>query len=83
MSDIKRRAKNPVIAHLIDPERFRTQTRLAAAAGVKPHTISGKAADDNPLTYAQMCRILQVAPEFGVRITPADFFPGLDYPRAA
>lgn len=71
MSDIN------VIAHLTAPERFRTQTRLAEAAGVKPHTISEKKEAKNPLTHVQMCRILQVAPTMGVEIRPEDFFPGL------
>ncbi len=73
---------SPVIRHLTSRERFNTQTRLAQAAGVKPHTISGKAGSENPLTYAQMRRVLLVAPEMGVPVTPADFFPDLD-PAAA
>lgn len=69
MSDID------VITHLTAPERFRTQTRLAEAAGVKPHTISGKLKAKSGLTYEQMRRILKVAPGMGITITPADFFP--------
>lgn len=71
----KRRQLAPVIVHLTSPERFGTQTRLAEAAGVKPHTISGKADTDNPLTYAQMRRVLQAGPTMGVPVTPSDFFP--------
>lgn len=66
-----------VIDHLTARERFRTQTRLAEAAGVKPHTISEKKTSENPLTHTQMRRILRAAPEMGVEITPADFFPEL------
>lgn len=66
MSDVN------VIAHL--KTRFGTQTRLAEAAGVKPHTISEKK-QSNCLTHAQMRRILQVAPEMGVEIDAWDFFP--------
>lgn len=63
-----------VIEHLAHASRFGTQTRLARAAGVQPHTITGKKSNNN-LTHAQMRRILQAAPEMGVEITPADFFP--------
>lgn len=66
---------SPVIRHLTARERFGTQTRLAEAAGVKQNTISGKAGSENPLTYAQMRRVLEVAPTMGVPITPDDFFP--------
>lgn len=65
-----------VIDHLTAPERFRTQTRLAEAAGVKPHTISEKR-HSNSLTHEQMRRILKAAPQMGVEISPGDFFPGL------
>jgi hypothetical protein len=65
-----------VIDHLAAPERFRTQTRLAEAAGVKPHTISEKR-HTNALTHDQMRRILRAAPTMGVALTPADFFPEL------
>lgn len=68
MSDIN------VIDHLTAPERFKTQTRLAQAAGVKPHTISEKR-HTNALTHEQMRRILRVAPEMGVDVSPTDFFP--------
>jgi hypothetical protein len=68
--------KHPVITHLTSPAKFSTQTRLAVAAGVKPHTISGKSASPNPLTLSQMTRILDAAPAMGVEITPDDFFPG-------
>lgn len=67
--------KSPLIEHLTDRTRFGTQTRLAQAAGVKPHTISGKATGENPLTYAQMRRVLQAAPSMGVQIDAWDFFP--------
>lgn len=73
----------PVIRHLTSPERFGTQTRLAEAAGVKPHTISGKATGTNPLTYAQMRRVLEVAPQMGVDVKPEDFFPDLTERTAA
>lgn len=63
-----------VIEHLTAASRFRTQTRLAKAAGVQPHTITEKK-HNNSLTHAQMRRILQAAPDMGVEITPADFFP--------
>lgn len=69
MSDIS------LITYLSDKKRFGTQTRLAQAAGVKPHTICGKKTSTNPLTHQQMIRILRNAPEMGVEITPADFFP--------
>lgn len=68
MSDIN------VIDHLTSPERFRTQTRLAEAAGVKQHSISGRR-KVNSLSHDQMRRILKVAPGMGVSISPADFFP--------
>jgi hypothetical protein len=61
-----------VIDHL--SKRFGTQTRLAIAAGVKQNTISEKRST-NCLTHGQMRRILRVAPEMGVLVTPADFFP--------
>lgn len=65
-----------VIDHLTAPDRFRTQTRLAEAAGVRPHTICEKR-KTNSLTHDQMRRILRAAPGMGVSITPADFFPDL------
>jgi transcriptional regulator with XRE-family HTH domain len=70
MSDIN------VIDHLTAPERFKTQTRLAEAAGVKQNTISDKRRS-NALTHEQMRRILAVAPAMGVDIKPDDFFPEL------
>jgi hypothetical protein len=75
--------KSAVIEHLISRERFGTQTRLAEAAGVRPHTISGKAAGCNPLTYAQMRRILETAPVMGVQIDAWDFFPDVHRGGAA
>lgn len=66
MSDIN------VIDHL--KKRFGTQIRLAEAAGVKQNTMSDRRAT-NSLTHEQMRRILKVAPEMGVEVTPADFFP--------
>lgn len=66
-----------VIQHLTSKDRFGTQTRLAAAAGVKPHTICEKKASANPLTHTQMRRILTVAPEMGVQVDAWDFFPDL------
>jgi uncharacterized protein (DUF2384 family) len=68
---------NIVITHLTDAHRFGSQTRLALAAGVKPHTINGKRKSENPLTHSQMRRILKTAPEMGVAIDPWDFFPDL------
>lgn len=68
MSDIN------VIDHLTTEERFKTQARLAEAAGVAQPTISGRRAS-NALTHNQMRRILDVAPTMGVTITPDDFFP--------
>lgn len=65
-----------VIDHLTAPERFGTQTRLAEAAGVRPHTISEKR-HSNALTHEQMRRILRIAPSMGVALRPEDFFPGL------
>lgn len=63
-----------VIDHLTTQDRFRTQTRLAEAAGVRPHTISEKR-HTNSLTHEQMRRILRSAPAMGVEISPFDFFP--------
>lgn len=63
-----------VIEHLAHASRFGTQTRLAKAAGVRPHTITGKKGS-NSLTHAQMRRILISAPKMGVSISPDDFFP--------
>lgn len=55
--------------------KFGTQTAIAAAIGVKPHTICGKQANSNPLTYSQMEKLLERAPALGVELEPADFFP--------
>lgn len=66
---------HPAIARL--KAKFGTQTAIARAAGVKPHTICGKQGNANPLTYEQMRRILAAAPEMGVELSPADFFPDL------
>lgn len=74
---------HPVIAHLTSPAKFGTQTRLAAAAECKPHTISGKRDSDNPLTLVQMTRILRNGPELGVAVEPADFFPEFRQDAAA
>lgn len=63
-----------VIDHLTAPDRFKTQMRLAEAAGVKQNTISDRRAS-NSLTHEQMRRILKRAPEMGVNVTPEDFFP--------
>ena len=65
-----------VIDHLTAPERFKTQIRLAEAAGVKQNTISDRRAS-NSLTHEQMRRILRNAPEMGVEVRPEDFFPDL------
>jgi hypothetical protein len=68
-------ADNPnVIVHLTAPERFRTQARLAEAAGCKQHTISEKKGV-NRLTHEQMRSILKRAPQMGVEIDAWDFFP--------
>ncbi len=61
-----------VIDHLA--KRFGTQTRLAAAAGVKQNTMSDRRAT-NSLSHDQMRRILREAPAMGVSVTPEDFFP--------
>lgn len=66
-----------VIDHLTAPDRFKTQMRLAEAAGVKQNTISDRRAA-NSLTHEQMRRILKRAPEMGVHVTPDDFFPELN-----
>lgn len=71
-----------VIDHLTASERFRTQARLADAAGVKQHSISGRR-KVNSLSHDQMRRLLKVAPEYGVTLTPADFFPELSANDAA
>lgn len=63
-----------VIDHLTAAERFRTQTRLADAVGVTQSTVAGRR-KVNSLSHDQMRRLLKVAPEYGVTITPADFFP--------
>ncbi len=72
-----------VIAHLTQPELFGSQTKLAKAAGVRPHTISGKRDSENPLTYSQMRRILEEGPTLGVTVDPWDFFPGIQRPVEA
>lgn len=77
MTDKTDKPKSVVILHLTKPERFGSQTRLAEAAGVKPHTISGKSKTDNPLSLKQMHRILVVAPDMGVNVDAWDFFPDL------
>ncbi|RAK52106.1 hypothetical protein [Phenylobacterium deserti] len=61
-----------VVLHL--KARFGTQTRVAEAAGIRPHTLSERK-ERNTLTHEQMRRILRAAPEMGVEISPADFFP--------
>ncbi|MFZ5669092.1 MAG: hypothetical protein ACOY4K_06335 [Pseudomonadota bacterium] len=72
MSDIN------VIEHLTAPELFRTQTRLAEAAGVKPHTINERLRHrGGHLTHLQMRQILLSAPAMGVTIDAWDFFPDL------
>ncbi len=63
-----------VIDHLTAPDRFGTQTRLAEAAEVKPHTICEKR-KSNALTHANMRRILENGPKMGVPVRPEDFFP--------
>jgi transcriptional regulator with XRE-family HTH domain len=63
-----------VIDYLTRPERFRTQTRLAEAVGVTQSTIAGRR-KSNSLSHDQMRRILTVAPDLGITITPDDFFP--------
>lgn len=74
---------HPTLRHLTERERFGTQTRVAEAAGVKPHTISGRRGGRNPLTFAQMERILREAPRMGVAITPDDFFPHIGAKKSA
>ena len=68
MSDIEIK----VVDHLA--QRFGTQLRLAAAAGCAQSTMSEKR-QSNSLTHDQMRRLLRVAPEYGVTLTPEDFFP--------
>jgi transcriptional regulator with XRE-family HTH domain len=68
MSDIN------VIDHL--KSRFGTQIKLAEAAGCKQNTISDRR-KANSLTHEQMRRILRTAPDMGVTVEPADFFPEL------
>jgi hypothetical protein len=63
-----------VIVHL--KSRFGTQTRLAAAAGVRQNTITDRK-NANSLTHQQMRSILQAAPKMGVKVDPWDFFPEL------
>jgi hypothetical protein len=70
-------ADTNVIDYLTAGERFGSQTRLAIAAGVRPHTISEKRRS-NALTHENMRRILRAAPQMGVTITPEDFFPGIE-----
>lgn len=76
MSD-KKPISKAVLTHLTAPERFKTQTALAGALGITPQTICEKQDSDNPLTYIQMRRLIEVAPEFGFQVTPDDFFPDL------
>jgi uncharacterized protein (DUF2384 family) len=61
-----------VVDHL--SKLFGTQTKLAMAAGVKQNTMSERR-QTNSLSHQQMRRILKVAPEMGVEVTPDDFFP--------
>lgn len=67
-----------LIDHLTGRSLFKNQSELARAAGVKPHTISGKKDSENVLTLSQMRRVLVVGREMGVPVTPADFFPDLE-----
>lgn len=61
-----------VIDHLT--RRFGNQTKLAEAAGISQPTVSERK-KSNSLSHAQMRRILKVAPQMGVTVTPEDFFP--------
>lgn len=70
-------AETNVIEHLTTKDRFGSQTNLARALGIAPHTICGKRNSRNPLTYEQMRRILEVAPAMGLSVTAQDFFPQL------
>lgn len=74
---------HPLIDHLTSRSLFKNQSELARAAGVTPHTLSGKKDGENVLTLAQMRRVLVVGREWGVPITPADFFPDLEIAKAA
>jgi transcriptional regulator with XRE-family HTH domain len=76
MSDKSPAPLHPAMARVVS--KFGTQTAVARAIGVKPHTLNGKARGDTPLTYPQMKRLLEVAPEVGVELRPDDFFPQLD-----
>lgn len=72
---------HPLIDHLTSRSLFKNQSELAEAAGIKPHTLSGKKGGDNVFTLSQMRRLLVVGQELGVPITPNDFFPDLELGR--
>ena len=63
-------------------KKFGTQTRLAAAAGIRQHTMSERKAV-NSLSHDQMRRIMRAGPDMGVEITPYDFFPEIPAPEKA
>lgn len=63
-----------VIDHLTAPNRFGTQTRLGEALGISQGTVSGRR-KANSLSHDQMRRLLKIAPDFGIDLTPSDFFP--------
>lgn len=65
-----------VIDYLTAPERFGNQTRLGKAVGLGQSSVAGRK-KANSLSHDQMRRLLREAPRFGVKITPADFFPEL------
>lgn len=69
-----------VIEHLTAKERFGNQTRLGQAIGVGQSTVAGRK-KVNSLSHDQMRTLLKVAPDFGVTLSPQDFFPEID--RAA
>lgn len=73
---------HPLIDHLTSRSLFKNQSELARAAGITPHTLSGKKDGENVLTLSQMRRVLIVGREWGVPITPNDFFPDLDLSAA-
>ena len=68
--------KPNVIEYLTAPERFGNQTRLGQAIGLGQSSVAGRK-KANSLSHDQMRRLLEVAPDFGVPLSPSDFFPEL------
>lgn len=65
-----------VIDHLTAPDKFGNQARLGEAIGLTQSSVSGRR-KANSLSHDHMRRLLAVGPQYGVVITPADFFPEL------